>query len=179
MKEPGILSFFAILLLCAVVYQDLKSRQVSLFLLVALFTGLSGLSYLHNGLGQASLFFLINVLFTVLELLFIYIYLRLREKITSFSEINAFVGYGDILFLATVCLVFSPFNYILFTLAGTFCCLLFAVAYSWIFQEDAGKIEIPYAGILAGCLILLFIGKLFIRNFNFYDDWLLMNILHE
>lgn len=179
MKELTIFSISAIILLLAVVYQDFKSRQISFLAIVALFFSLFLLSYINNGVNQTLLFFLINFLFTAVELSFIYIYLKLRKKIKTFSEINSFFGWGDVLFLFVLCFAFSPFNYILFTLSGSLICLLFLVVRSWLSGDKIDKIEVPYAGILAGWLILLLIDKIFIRNFNFYDDLLLMNLLNE
>ena len=153
-------------LLLAVIYQDFKSREVSLLILLAviLCTGIFGLSCLKPNLFFK--YFAINLGFLVSQFVLVTIYFSLKKR--AFQNITkSQIGWGDILILLGLCCYFSPVNFIVFyVLSLLFIFLIFGI--SQLVRKKTSMI--PLAGALAIFVIIFQVVNVLIFHMDQYDD---------
>lgn len=132
-------------------YQDIKDRKV--FALLFLFFAVFG-SSLHYQNTMPEVFFLtvaINLGFTAILLLMIYLYSKIKLKI----NITEALGLGDILFFIALALSFATITFITtFVFA-----LVFSLLMHLFLKSKEHKITVPLAGYMSLFYIALFLGS--------------------
>lgn len=169
-------------LLCVILaWQDLRSRKVSLLIILLLFVSLSTSSVLVNSFTTAASVFIVNFLLTAIYLLALFGWFAIRKK-KLINIFDSFLGLGDALFLICLCAAFSGPNFIAFitislllTLVSTFA---IAAADKLVPQlvKKAQNPHIPLVTYLGTFYIILLIFKHMNPGFDPYDEaWLLSN----
>lgn len=156
-----------LLLLAVVLFQDLKQRQISWFLIPLLLV-----SFLAQGLFQIPAnelmrYTMFNIGFVVVQLVILTAYISIKNK-RLVNIINSYLGIGDVLFIATVAAAFSPLNFIIFYIAALLFTLLVFVVVN-LLTKNFSK-EIPLAGAMAAVMIALILVNQWVPGFNFYKD---------
>jgi len=141
---------FVMLLICS--YQDFKYRAISWLFLVML----SGISFIHSfltsGLPHTAINVLQNSLFTLLQMLLVTMYYSVRRGEIVFI-VNNYIGVGDILFLLAISPLFDLPLFIVFNIVTVGLAL---IIYGLKTESEGGKkFEVPFAGILSVCLIVI------------------------
>ncbi|MES2394423.1 MAG: hypothetical protein V4549_00365 [Bacteroidota bacterium] len=156
-----------LLLLAVVLFQDLKQRQISWFLIPLLLV-----SFLAQGLFSISAnelmrYTMFNIGFIVVQLVILTAYISIKNK-KLVNIINSYLGIGDVLFIATVAAAFSPLNFIVFYIAA----LLFTLLVFLVVKLLTKKLskEIPLAGAMAAVMIALILVNQWLPDVNFYKD---------
>lgn len=169
-----LITFLLTAALTVVAVQDFKHRLISwwlipLLLLLFAWNALSALS-----IREAGTYFVFNISFLVFQLAAVTAYLSIKNK-RLVNIVNTWLGIGDILLFLVLCAAFSPVNYLLFYLLG----LLVTIAGYIIYKLIKGRSgTIPLAGAVALCLLFCLLYKTFIREIDFYDDTLALQLLH-
>lgn len=130
-------------MLIALFLQDIRRREVSLYLLVSVLTTTVVLGFVGKSLVLTDLLF--NGLFIVLQVLFLAIYLYFTGRKPSLL-LKEFLGIGDILFWVIPAFYFNPVEFILFSLA---CYITIVVGYGLFFFIKRKALTIPLAGLMA------------------------------
>lgn len=145
--------------LIGMAWQDFKFRAVYWWLFLLLFVVLGQVKLLAanwplllNDLGY-------NVTFVGLQLICLSIYFSIKAR-HWVNLFNGYFGLGDLLFLLSIAVYFSFFNYILFYLSSLLICVLGSLLVA-VFKSDF-KTSIPLAGMQA-ILFGLFMG------FEYFD----------
>ncbi len=171
MKFFGLLIYIFFLF---VIYQDFKYRAISWFLFplaifIFVFIGLNTINF-----DELLFYFLINISFILLQIITLTIYFSLKTwKLTNIFK--RLFGIGDLLFLITISILFSPVNFILSLLIGLFFVLIIFLIINKIVKNKR-KI-IPLAGALSIYYFLLFILNYYIFDINFYNDQSIINFI--
>jgi len=172
MVEYGI----SIIVLCVLSYQDFKQRQVSVFLLIALFILFSIVAYqVEISWKEMVKNFVINAGFVAIQIVVVKIYFSLRNKRNE-RILDTYIGKGDLFFFIVSCLAFSVAWFIPFYIISLIIALL-----STIISNGLGKaktVEIPLAGIMSLVMVVSIIIKLVHNSFSFYDDSYLLQLMN-
>ena len=118
-----------------VFFQDLKEREVSLWVLVLSILSAGFLSPLRMEI------ILINVLFISVQVLAVYTYCRVRNK----DSLLKTLGMGDILFFLVPTLLLELPALVIFFIVSLLICVLLSFLFKWE--------TIPLAGIQSICLL--------------------------
>jgi hypothetical protein len=162
----SILTLFLLIL----IFQDFKTREISIWVLVGIFACNAVIFLISPNLKELFHSFYVNVLFLIFLLLTLTLYFSIKERKLVFIADN-YLGWGDIIFIFTITLCFSTVNLILYLV----CSFLFTMLFYLIFKiiNPSLKKEIPLAGFLAITLILLYIYKWISCHSLFYNEkWL-------
>lgn len=158
--------------LILIAWQDFRSREVWLIIIIIQVTIATALSMSNNSFQDVLWNAGINCLLAMFEfsMLFLVIYLRSKSFKKIFEE---YIGWGDILFYISLTPLFSPVHFLLFILVGSFFSLLGWVICSTLSKH--GNKTIPLAGLLAiFTIIVLFLA--FVTGYNIgSDQWLLLH----
>ena len=165
---------FLLIALAVIVFQDFKYRAISWYLIPLAF-----LTLLAKGLATTTtiIFFensFFNAVFILLQLILISVYISIKNKKRT-NIVNSYLGIGDILFFAVLCVAFSPANFIVFFIVSLVLTLIGFIVYKIIFKS--AKAEIPLAGAMAVLFILLIVTGKFTAGFNLYNDDHVLNML--
>ena len=145
-----------VLLLVIIAYQDIRERQISVFVLL----GISVLTVVY-ALEQRSFFnisidFLINIAIVGTQFAALYLILKIRKKDLQFKDLfSRYIGIGDLVFFIITALLFPPFIYILSFTLGLIWSLI-----AWKISVTIGITKantVPLAGLLAIFYSLLLI----------------------
>jgi hypothetical protein len=137
-----LLTVTVLALLTAVIWQDLRTRTVSAWLLPACGIALAVREYYSSDWHALLWNTAINVSLLLLQYLFIHVWLWIRHK--RFTKImDQHIGWGDAIFLLCIAPSFAPLNFCLFVTAGTLFSLLFTIV------VRRTKATIPLAGHLS------------------------------
>jgi hypothetical protein len=151
-----------------VLVQDLSSRSVSwpVFPLLAI-CGFSSQMMLAYPLSEVLEFTIFNLLFLVMQFLFIRIYFLItRGKYTI--VLDNLIGWGDVLFILCVTFFLPVITFITFYVFS-----LVLVLAGWLLYLQVTKVEekhIPLAGLQALVLSLVLAGDWFFGRYDVYDD---------
>ena len=157
----------AIALLSAVIWQDLKTRTVSAWLLPACGVALAVREYYISDWNVLLWNTVINVFLLLLQYLIIHGWLWLRNKRPT-RMMDRHIGWGDVIFLLCIAPSFAPLNFCLFVTAGTLISLLYTVA------TRRTHLTIPLAGHLSLLLCFaLLIAQCGLYSLQFSDDTLI------
>lgn len=164
--------FTIIAIMCLTVFQDFKSREISIFLpisilAISIFKILITKSLLVNGIAAS-----INLSFLFVLFLCTVIYYKLK-KVNKIIDTK--IGKGDLVFFPALIFLFAPISFMVYTL------LVFIIALIWFFSKrlivpQSLSSDIP----LAGHASLVFIVYQFLTyslKINFFSDHYFFKIL--
>lgn len=168
-------TLFSIPFLLAVIYQDFKSRTISVFLPIIIFLLFFGVGFYQI---RESIFsnLLINFLFLLLQwiLLKFYFYFRYRQFVIA----DRFIGRGDFIFFIALTPAFSVINF-LFLFVGA---LVFSLINGLIYilkTKQLKSTEIPLAGLFAMYFLVIFLVNSFLNSpFHPLNDDRLIHFLN-
>lgn len=155
-----------ILLLGLIAWQDFRFRAVNwiffpVFLLLAYFSTASEVGYQEAFLTTG-----INIGFLSINLLFVFLYLSIKNK-TIINFTGDFFGWGDILFLVALAALVSPANFILFFIASLMLVCLLVLIIARL------RNSIPLAGLQSVFLLPVFVVNWFSSSSLFHNQqWL-------
>lgn len=162
--------------LLLITIEDLRTRHISLLWLLCISLG-AVLYQMYSSLTVAeitkNIFFNLSLLGLNYLILTLYFSLKNRKIKLLYTT---YLGVGDILFLISLSLLFSPLNFILFSTAG----LCFTIIAHFIHKSiSSNRIEtIPLAGWQALFFIILIVFFQFFGNdFQFNSDTYVINLL--
>jgi len=134
----------ALIAMLAILFiQDIRRREISLYLLLATFilvvvfmVSSSRINFINLGL---------NILFVILQVLFLIVYLYFTGRKPSLLLKN-FLGIGDILFWLVPAFYFQTLEFILYSLV---CYISIMLGYGVLFAFKRKATTIPLAGFMA------------------------------
>ncbi len=171
------IQIITLIVLLIVFVQDMRSRSVHWVLfpiLIALFTGLHFMQHeLFTALWPPVL---LNIVFLMFQLLVVSAYFSLKQRKLVNITITV-LGWGDILFLLSICFYLSVLNFLFFYVFS-----LIAVVFIWfswqLISKEKNK-NIPLAGLQALLFAIFFSFNLYFTSVNLNsDDWLL-NLINK
>ncbi|MEM1323272.1 MAG: hypothetical protein AAGG75_23605 [Bacteroidota bacterium] len=161
---PALLLSAIVVLLLLLAYQDLRHRAVQLSLLIVLSIGIIAYSYWQLPLQSLILHGGVNLGFLLVQFVLISLYFSIKEgRLLNIAD--KYLGWGDIVFLLPVCLLFSPFNFILYYLLAIILTLLTFLI--WQQFIEGTKATIP---LVSGMAIVL-IAALLLDRLEIYDRY--------
>lgn len=147
-------------------YQDYKYRAVSWFLFPTMFTTFLMLNIYKTSWMEMMYHSIINFGFISLIFGVITVYFSLKYgKIVNITK--QLIGWGDILFLICLGVLFSPMNFMLFFTCSLFIIVVFSLFYK---LYSASEPQIPLAGLQAMFLIVLMVLNLVFPFFSLSND---------
>lgn len=165
--------YLTILMTCLFIsVQDFKFRAVYWWLFPLLFFALGLLTYDRTGANQITTNLFANFGFVSLQIALLSIYFSVKER----RLVNIFVhhfGIGDLLFLLSVTVYFSLFNYILFYVTSLIMVIVFTLILNQLVKKTNPKI--PLAGEQALLLVLFMAVDWFSSTINFITDFWVVN----
>lgn len=157
-----------ILFLIGITYQDFKSREISVWLLVilVLFPILNN----ENWSLKYGKDVLLGISFLSVQVLLTILYFKVKGVDVK-ELLQKYIGMGDLLFFIVIAFYFSPFNYVLFLNVS----LLFSLMayYSYKLMVKNTSIFIPLAGLQAICLSIVLLFPISLQNDNLILQFLL------
>lgn len=156
------INIFLIILLLWVVYQDFKSRQVHVFLLIALFGVTILINYLTKNLNYIEIVKIAG--FIALNIIGLVIYFSIKSR-AIINPIDKFLGLGDIIYLVSIAPLFTLNKFIIYFIMG----LLFSLIVHVLFKKFFNDKTIPLAGYLSIYLIGLIMANL-VLDYNLFID---------
>lgn len=158
------LLFIKIILLLGllyITYQDVKERNVSLWLLIMVLL-LMGYLHIQNSttvLFLANSFVNMGIVFLIVVTLYLYTTFKLKQ-----AFLTAF-GLGDLLFFITIAIAFPTLTFIvLFTFSLFFTALIY-----FLFSKKLNHQTVPLAGLQSLYFSLIFLLNWSLTLFNFYQ----------
>lgn len=159
---------FIIAMLLLVTYQDHRYRAVIWLVFPALTVLFSVEAFSSPGFSPEHIVLNAIFLLILLGVLTLYFSLRARRPV---NITRAYLGWGDILFLASLCFLFSPLSFLAFYMLSLLGTLVWVLAVYGI--RGTKPVTIPLAGIQAFILALVFTAKIFLQFPLNLDNWLL------
>lgn len=153
-----ILKIVLILCLCVIVYQDIKERTVSLWLLLVTIFLIGFLHYQHSVPAQFLPTILLNIAIVLIIIFILFLYAKFKLKLT----LQDTFGFGDLLFFIAIAVGFTTTTFVvLFSFSLFFSLILFLVV-----KKKLKHKTVPLAGLQA-----LFFSLIFLLNwaFNFIN----------
>lgn len=154
-----------IILLAVIVYQDFRFKAVSWWLFPLLSAAFIAATLPATGITNLLQNFLFNLGFVALQFLAATLYFSIKNRaLTSITDV--YIGKGDMVLFLSLCLLFSPANFIIFMVTAL---LLVTVVAGICLPFIKKSKEIPLAGAVS---LLLTVAIVFrnIYTYNFYDD---------
>lgn len=147
----NILTFTA---LAGIGYSDFKEKQIALYWFLICAIGTVFTFFMGNDIETHLTTTGINFAFVMMQLSCLLLYIRVKYQSW---DINQFFGYGDILFLVLMTLMFDTINFIILYFIGLFAAMFVGFAFK------AKLTKIPLAGILSLLCLVFQIGKWIIK----------------
>lgn len=172
-----VIKLFIEAVLLVIFLQDIRERAVYWILfpvLALLFLGLRLLE--HEVIAVVCRQMLVNIGFLAVQVMVVSAYFSLRRRQWTNITINM-LGWGDLLFLLTLCFYLSVLNFLAFYIAS-----LIIVLGTWItWQMIAGKVdkEVPLAGLQALLLAVALGVSWWICPVNLTDDDWLLRVMYN
>lgn len=166
-----LIDFVIIVLLSLIIYQDFKQRAIYWFLppLLCIFLVIRSLLFMpYYELFNS---FLFNAGFIVLQLLLLSVWMSIKNK-RFVNIVDSYLGLGDILFFFAIAAAFSPFQFVLFYVAGIFFTLLMAIVSR---LKSTMNPQIPLAGAMSIFMIFCLILSVLKPEFSFYGTILFLH----
>jgi len=138
-----ILKISLIVMLVTLFIQDIRRREVSLYLLLLIFIADIALCFSLKWLNITDVG--LNILFILLQLAFLLLYLFVTGRKPSLLLKN-FLGIGDILFWIIPAIYFQFIEFILYSLL---CYIAIVLGYGILFLVKRKSTTIPLAGFMA------------------------------
>ena len=160
--------------MAVIMYQDFKTRSIVWVVIPALIVFFMAQNILTVGLGGTGKNFLINFLFYSMQLLLISFYFSIKKrKLVRIAD--NYLGWGDILFLLTLCLAFSPVNFLVFYLVSLSVVLLTSLIYRIAVKQR--EFQIPLAGGIAIAYSLCLVMDYLLPAFDRFNDTMLITLM--
>ena len=152
----------SITLLSIIFYQDLKYKAVTWILFPAIAIVFVTYNFYSNNVSDVFYNSGINIVFVLLQLLILTLYFSLKaRKIVNIAQKS--LGWGDILFLISVCFLLPPNTFFLFYILSLILIVLKEIISRIVFAKYSEKI--PLAGLQALLLaILIIFQQIFLEN---------------
>jgi len=158
--------FLLLISLLVIVYQDFKERSVHLFSFTLLLGSILWIKRLEFDLFQLGL----SLCFLLVNLIVVFIYLRLRSRIDKPSQVWQYLGIGDVVFWLLIAFLIPFPVFLLFFFTG----LIFSALFTLVFLKPDQSV--PLAGLQALWLFCwIVIDMIFIRKDLILTDWLFLN----
>ena len=172
-----LIQIFILVVLTLVFIQDMWSRSVHWILfpvLIALFVGIHFIQ--HRVLAAVWQPVLLNILFLGFQLLVVSAYFSLKQgKLVNIT--TTVLGWGDILFLLSICFYLSVLNFLFFYVVSLI--IVVFIWFSWQLISKEKDKNIPLAGLQALLFAIFFSFNLYFTPVNLNsDDWLL-NLINK
>jgi hypothetical protein len=151
-------------ILLFIVYTDIKTLKVHTIALIACLIVSIIRFFIEVEIKLASEMLLMNIIFIILVSAVVFLYALLRK--VKFSQL---AGIGDLLFIIVLIFCLAPFLFLLFITIASFLGLL-----HWLTFK---KKPVPFAGIMAMLLIIIFIIDKF-SSFVALDDSKILHLLY-
>jgi len=164
-----------LLVLCSIFVQDIIGRSVYWIWFPVLTAMLIALRLLQHGhITELWQPVLINLLFLGLQLLIVSVWFSLKSG--QWVNITLkFIGWGDLLFLATIAFYLSVLNFLFFYIGSLIVVLILWIGIRFfISSEDK---HIPLAGLQALLLAMFLSSDWWIARVNITDDYWLQKLL--
>ena len=162
-------TLLAVPVLSHILYTDFSRRRVSTIALTLYFC-ISLIRLIFSLTSDEIVYFIvINFLLLSISGISIYIYSLIRRK-----SMKYLVGLGDVLFVIIAALNFAPYSFLIFISTSSIAGIIFFVV-RMKFKKN--EMQIPFAGIMACLMILLFILEQF-NGYSSYNDSTLINLLY-
>lgn len=173
-KMQILIQLIVVLLLILVVYQDYKFRAVSWIIFPLLLVTFFCFNILTISFWEVLDNSKVNFLFIVFLFGMITLYFSIKHnRLINIS--NGFIGWGDILFIFCLGILFSPLNFMMFYLFSITLIIIGVLFSRLIFKSNSDKI--PLAGLQSMILLLIWVVNLVFPFGKFCaDDWIL-NVL--
>lgn len=156
-------------------YQDFRYKAVSWILLAGIILPVIFKALYSIDASDLAINFMINLLFITIQLTLLTFYFSVKSKRITYI-INYYIGIGDVLMLILLCLVFSPVNFILFTIISMLLILILFGIRTLLGNKEK---LIPLAGCLSFFLVCILVAKNFILDIDLYDDSYVIDILNR
>lgn len=143
--------------LLGIAYEDFKNRSVYIYWFIGLFISLLWMVSETDSLDRVASRFVVNMVFCIVQLALLNAYFCLKERkwIWIFDR---YLGWGDVVFIACVALLWNLPGFIIFTISS----ILFALVI-YVIGMRKQTATVPLAGLQAIFLIIL----LFLEWINF------------
>jgi len=160
--------------LCAIpLIQDLRTRTISLWPLIAIFVCTVNLAMANKGFYDTSMDFGINIGILIFQGLCLKAWFSLRErKLAGITD--RYIGLGDIAFFISLAPLFAPVNFVLFVLV----CSVVAIVVHLLtaLWKHSPSRDIPFASALAFCAMIVLLGQMIFPHFqasnpNWIFEW--------
>lgn len=155
------LTLFLVLVLIAVLFQDMKKRTIHIILPILIFAIALIINYYTIILTTESILY--NAFFIIINITGLIIYYSIKSK-KFVNPIDNFIGLGDILFFFALTPLFNFKPFILFFITG----LIFSLIVHSIINLFKSVKTIPLAGYLSLFLIVNLIVKN-VLNINLFN----------
>ena len=160
--------------LIVVAFQDFRERMISWYLVPLLFALFAWNALFNTSFRDVATGFLVNLAFTAFQLLILTIYFSIKSR-KPVNIINSWLGIGDVLLLAVLCVAFSPINYLIFYIASLLITIAGFIIYKVLFKGRSATI--PLAGAMALVMIACLVYQLFAAPSAFHNDASALNLL--
>jgi hypothetical protein len=166
------LFFVTALLLIIIAYEDFKNRTVHVFLFPVLLIVAIGYAYCWLSGVEVLKNTLINACFLVVQgLLLVFYFVIKHKKWINITE--AYIGWGDILFVIVTTPLFTPIAYVFFYLSS----LIMTIFFVTIYKVARQKMKfIPLAGVQALWLLILLYYHQFVSPVLFDEKLFLLTL---
>jgi len=156
-----ILHVVVICILLIIFYEDLKYREVSIFLFPVLFISLSLIVFRQSTWQIIAANFFNNVIYLILILgiCFVYVYLRFRSL-----NLAAGLGWGDVLLLLTTAIWFELTEFVLFTTTCFIVSLIIHLVFVRFSDLYRKHDSVPLAGFMSLCMVPWFLFDLYVHH---------------
>ncbi|MFI5203881.1 MAG: prepilin peptidase [Flavobacteriales bacterium] len=159
-----------VVLLTIITWQDFTTREISVLLFPAVTILLIYHAMKYADVEQLFLNFSFNIGFLTAQLFMLFYYLRLRYGKNPGMFSNYF-GWGDVLLLASVCMLFSLYGFMLFIITSSLVSLVVALAYGWMKKKKMQ--QIPFAAVAALVFLVFWFTNLVSYPEEIFDTYAL------
>jgi hypothetical protein len=138
--------------LALIAYYDFRYREISVFTFI--FLGLSEAIFIFKYFTLSILISqaIKNIFFLIILFLFLFVYFKLRKRITK-GFVDVLIGKADILLLLMTSFLFNLYDFVFLTWLTAFISLVISI---FIKGDHFSKL-IPFAGILSIIIIVLYL----------------------
>ena len=153
-------------ILLVMAYQDFKWRAIHWFLFPLLLLLVLLGQFLIADLSETIQSAGFNLIFIASQLILLTTYFSIKNsRLVNITK--GLLGWGDVLFFINLCFFFSPVNFLIFYLGS----LTFSIVLFLIYFKNSINTKIPFAGLQAICLILVYGYSLYAPyGYDWYSD---------
>ncbi len=161
---PTLLLIGICCILFILAYQDITTRSVSVLGLGLFCLGVIAMVFIEQTTKPLIRYGVFNFGFLTIQFLLVSLYFSIKEK-KLINIADKYLGWGDILFLVPVCLLFSPFNFILYYLSAiVFTLIGFLI---WQQMDSQLPVTVPLVSGMAAVLMIALMAS----QMDYYDRY--------